>query len=253
MISQSNLHDRLLFRVEVRDNGGMKLLTVAQLELSCVVANNRMNRERVATGSNGYESEIGFDPIEFLVQRYEACGQVRWLDLCCGRGKALIETAARFAELGLTANSCFVGVDLVNMFDEIPASLDFVEFECSSLHQWQTSLRYDLITCVHGIHYVADKLDLILRAAGWLEAGGRFRCSLDLANLGHAKQASFDFEGFLERFGFEFHQGAHLLSIDGGESNLPDWNGQFVFVGADENAGPNYSGQEAVNSYYRFE
>ena len=129
-----------------------KLLTVNELEQSCVVANNRMNRERAAVGSNGYEVEIGFNPIDFLLERYQRNGTVRWLDLCCGQGLAMIETALAFLEHNHSTNVDLVGVDLVNMFARIPDSIDFVFFENQSLSDWQTMLRYDLITCVHGLH-----------------------------------------------------------------------------------------------------
>jgi hypothetical protein len=35
------------------------------LERSAVVANCRMNRERNLLGSNGYEKELGFNPLDF--------------------------------------------------------------------------------------------------------------------------------------------------------------------------------------------
>ena len=47
----------------------MDLLTDDELERSAVVANCRMNRERDLTGSNGYDREIGFDPLDFLRER----------------------------------------------------------------------------------------------------------------------------------------------------------------------------------------
>ena len=47
--------------------GPMKLLTDDMLERSAVVANCRMNRERDLLGSNGYDRELGFNPIDFLV------------------------------------------------------------------------------------------------------------------------------------------------------------------------------------------
>ena len=47
----------------------MDLLTDDELERSAVVANCRMNRERDLVGSNGYDRELGFDPLEFLEER----------------------------------------------------------------------------------------------------------------------------------------------------------------------------------------
>ena len=64
-----------------------------ELERSPVVANCCMNRERVLSGTNGYDVEIGFQPFRFLDDKVAANGKTRWLDLCCGTGKALIQTA----------------------------------------------------------------------------------------------------------------------------------------------------------------
>lgn len=67
-----------------------RLLSSDELEDSPVVANCTMNRERDLRGSNGYEVELGFDPLEWLQGRWARQSTVRWLDLCCGCGKALI-------------------------------------------------------------------------------------------------------------------------------------------------------------------
>jgi hypothetical protein len=44
----------------------MKLLDDETLERSAVVANCRMNRERSLVGSNGYDKELGLNPLDFL-------------------------------------------------------------------------------------------------------------------------------------------------------------------------------------------
>src|SRR5947208_14482126 len=44
----------------------MDLLGDDELERSAVVANCRMNRERELSGSNGYDRELGLDPLAFL-------------------------------------------------------------------------------------------------------------------------------------------------------------------------------------------
>ena len=73
-----------------------------------------MNRERNLTGSNGYEKDLGFIPIDFLRDRAEAHDKARWLDLCCGTGKALIQAAEICDSEELPIE--IVGVDLVRMF-----------------------------------------------------------------------------------------------------------------------------------------
>src|SRR4051812_11719739 len=71
----------------------MDLHTDDELERSAVVANCRMNRERNLTGSNGYDWELGFNPLDHLRGRTDGGRPVAWLDLCCGTGMALIEAA----------------------------------------------------------------------------------------------------------------------------------------------------------------
>ena len=47
----------------------MRLLSDEELERSAVVANCRMNRERDLVGTNGYDKELGFDPLDVLKER----------------------------------------------------------------------------------------------------------------------------------------------------------------------------------------
>lgn len=67
----------------------------SELEQSDIVANSRMNRERACVGPNSYAREMGFDPLAFLQTRLCTQERVAWLDLCCGRGRALIQAARR--------------------------------------------------------------------------------------------------------------------------------------------------------------
>ena len=70
-----------------------RLLSDDTLERSAVVANCRMNRERNLLGSNGYDRELGFNPLDFLKERIATGHPVAWLDLCCGTGRAMIQAA----------------------------------------------------------------------------------------------------------------------------------------------------------------
>src|SRR5262249_51635423 len=142
----------------------------------CVVANCRMNRERELTGGNGYQREIGLHPLDFLRARP---GPARWLDLCCGTGRALFQADAL---LGPHEDVRIVGVDLHEPFwpGEPSARLRLV---AASLHPWQTDERFDLIPCVHGLHYLGDKLGVVTRAAAWLADDGLFVANLDADNL----------------------------------------------------------------------
>lgn len=69
----------------------MNVLGDEALERSSTVANCRMNRKRTLIGSNGYTKELGFNPLDLLTSDDKA--KAKWLDLCCGSGKALIEAA----------------------------------------------------------------------------------------------------------------------------------------------------------------
>ena len=145
----------------------MKLLWDDALERSSVVANCQMNRQRTLTGSNGYAKELRLNPLDVLLGRVGA--KVRWLDLCCGEGKALVEAAQ------------FVG-------------------------------------------------------------------NLDLSNIKFAdgRVASRVVARELRQAGLEYDNRTKLLRCSRRtEAQLP-----FRYVGADDQAGPNYTKQPAVDSHY---
>lgn len=200
------------------------MLDDSKLEQSSVVANNAMNRERGLDGVNSYAKELGFHPLKAL-----APGQA-WLDLCCGSGRALIEASRHGSSYTL------VGVDLVDHF--LPG--DGPTLIAASLSTWQPGRTFDLITCVHGLHYIGDKLGLLARVASWLAPGGRFAGHLDLANI--KTPAPFR----PRRYGLDYDARRHLIG----------WRGRrrldfpFKYQGSDANAGPNYTGQPAVDSHY---
>lgn len=225
-----------------------RLLSDDDLERSSVVANCRMNRERELTGTNGYDRELRLHPLTFLRERLASCQRVRWLDLCCGTGRALFQ-AADLAEMGGWADRISItGVDLVTAFWPGRPS-PCLRLEVASVHAWEPPERFDLITCVHGLHYLGDKLALITRAAGWLVQDGLLVANLDLANLrGEEGQRLARTAGRLfRRAKLDYHPRQRLLSCRGRrEVSFP-----LVYLGADDDAGPNYTGQPAVHSRYR--
>ncbi len=227
----------------------MGLLDDAELERSAVVANCRMNRERGLTGSNGYGRELGFDPLDLARERLAAGRPFRWLDLCCGTARALIEAAAGAAAEGWADRLAIVGVDLVGAFRPVPAPLPCLDLVEASLSTWapDSGRRFDLITCVHGLHYVGDKLGLIARAAGWLDADGRFAASLDLANIRIARRATTrPLRADFRRAGLDYDPRRRLIRCRGGRTlDLP-----YRYLGADDTAGPNATGQPAVTAHY---
>lgn len=221
----------------------MELLSNEQLEASAVVANCRMNRERNLRGSNGYDRDLRFDPLEYLRSVAEVQGSAAWLDLCCGTGKALIEAAIEIEKNELSIS--IIGVDLVGMFDHHESSpLELVE---ASLTHWQPTSEFDLITCVHGLHYVGDKLGLIERATSWLAPYGRLTANLDRDNLKLEGDEDLLVIDELRKNGFSYSALRKLLEADG----IRNVEFSFQYLGADDQAGPNYTGQPAVNSWYR--
>jgi SAM-dependent methyltransferase len=199
------------------------MLDDARLEASSVVANNAMNRERGLMGVNSYERELGFDPA--------TVARGAWLDLCCGSGRALIQATRP----GLT----LVGVDLVDYF--APHDPTAVTLVAAPLRTWAPDRAFDLITCVHGLHYVGDKLGTLERAVRWLAPDGRLYAHLDVNNV-----KGVDVRGALRRAGVHYDARRRLVVCDG--RRALDFG--FTYLGADDQAGPNATGQPAVDSYY---
>jgi hypothetical protein len=185
-----------------------------KLAASSVVANCSMNRDRGLTGRDGYSRVLGMDLLDLLVRGLP--GPVRWLDLCCGRGNALLEAMSLLRARGLADRVRITGVDL--------------------------------ITCVHGMHYVGDKLGVLAATASWLTADGELAANFDATGVRSAggdplgprltkalREAGFDYDGRTRRIRRHGHADVRL---------------PFHYLGADDKAGPNYTGQPAVHSHY---
>ncbi|USX51944.1 class I SAM-dependent methyltransferase [Lentzea sp. HUAS12] len=204
----------------------MSLLDDETLWSSSVVANCDMNRER---GLAGYRRELGGDlALE---------PGTRWVDLCCGSGKALAEAARDDVTI--------TGVDLVD--HHVPAR-DGLSFVVAPVDRWEPAGPVDLVTCVHGLHYVGDKLGLLVRAASWLAPGGQLVANFDVSGVRRADHSPFGrvLTKALRDNGFSYDTRKRLVSFEGpGRPRLP-----FAYSGADDRAGPNYTGQPAVHSYY---
>ncbi|MBX2841459.1 MAG: class I SAM-dependent methyltransferase [Flammeovirgaceae bacterium] len=216
-----------------------------ELQWSPVVANNSMNRKRKATGINSYEKDTKFNPISFFEKKLSH-KSVKWLDLCCGEGNALIETAKYFQHKSFSYKPQFYGIDLVDFFSKDKP--DNVSFQTLNLANWQPSEKYDLITCVHGLHYMGDKLGLIAKASRALTPEGIFIGNLDIKNIliSDEKDSSKIIQSHFKKHGIQYNYRTKMLHIDG----FSKLNTNFKFKGADDQAGSNYTGQEVVNSYY---
>lgn len=250
--------------------GPTRLLDDEALDASPVVANRAMNRGRQLTGVNSYARELGFDPVERIVARLRAgeragapgpgtvpftvpdtaAGTVGWLDLCCGTGLALRQAAERLHRAGLAGRTALVGVDLVDAFAPAPPSGggQGPELVCASVATWRPTRAFDLITCVHGLHYVGDKLALLARAATWLTGTGTFVADLDLSSvrLADGRPAGRRLTAELRAAGFAYDARRRRISRSGNATlRLP-----YRYLGADDRAGANYTGQPAVHAYY---
>jgi SAM-dependent methyltransferase len=218
---------------------------------SAVVANSAMNRARQLAGVNSYALELGFNPVDVLAALLRVTGApdtVAWLDLCCGTGRALIQAAGQLRDAGVAERVLVQGIDLVDAFDPAP-DVPWLRLDTASVTEWAPSRRYDLITSIHGLHYVGDKLAVLAKAAGWLTDGGRLVADLDLVSIrlpngtpagrrlaADLRDAGFSYDGRRRRIGRD----------DRGEVSLP-----YEYLGADDKAGANYTGQPAVHSHYR--
>ncbi len=227
----------------------MDLLSNQNLESSPVVANNRMNRERNAVGINSYEKDIYLSPVEFINKSFKTQNTFAWLDICCGRGKALIQTAKHVSKHFPLKQIAFTGIDLIDMFDPIPDQCNSVSLHAQSFFNFDTEQKYDLITCVHGLHYMGDKLEAIRKACSMLTSEGLFIANFDTRCIKSNETGNFQqqLSVWFKSINIDYSSRKHLIKFKGtGTFTVP-----FQFVGADDKAGPNYTGQEAVDSYYK--
>ncbi|MDM8552726.1 class I SAM-dependent methyltransferase [Desulfobacterales bacterium HSG2] len=227
----------------------MKLLRDKELEKSSVAANCLMNRERKAFGDNSYQKEIHINPVTFLKNRAEKEDKVRWLDICCGRGRALIQVAEDFRKKHAGQKFSFTGIDLAGHFDPVPKEITNLKLIESSLANFDTEFSFDLITCVHGMHYVGDKLDAITKYVKYLKTDGLFLCNIDTNDMfdKKGKRLGRKINSILRNQGLSYDSRKKLLKCRGrNEIFLP-----FKYVGANDRYGKNYTGQNTVSSLYK--
>lgn len=225
----------------------MQLLTEEQLIWSPVVANNRMNRKRMASGVNSYEQDLGFRPDTYLNSCLERQGHVKWLDLCCGEGNALLQYAKAITAEGRADAVTLTGLDLVDQFQPIPPLIHCLQFTTGSLVNWTYKEQYDLITCVHGLHYVGDKLTALANSLRAVSDAGIMIASLDINSIKIAGDSNGQYlKKVFRENDMEYNAKKKVLRCTGPRNICFD----LVYKGADDKAGPNYTGQDAVDSYY---
>ena len=225
----------------------MNLLAEDKLIWSPIVVNSRMNRERNASGINSYEQEFKFKPEKWLEEKIRESGKASWLDLCCGQGNALVQTAEYFHKSKQQELIKLKGIDLVDTFPILDKRLTCIEFETVSLVNWIPDQTYDLITCSHGLHYIGDKIKVIETSIQALHPQGWFVANLDLNNLviqGDDTKAYL--KTVFKKFGVLYNSRTKLLKQNGG--NQICFN--LKYLGANDTYGPNYTGQDSVTSHY---
>jgi len=226
----------------------MALLSEDKLIWSPIVANSRMNRERNATGVNSYEQEIKFKPEDFLQGKIDKYGSASWMDLCCGQGKALIQTAEYFCQKGLQDQLKLTGVDLTDHFSPINSLITCLQFHTTSLMDFRWNDKYDLITCVHGLHYAGDKLKAIEHALAALTPWGFFVANLDPADIViEGSQDKNVIKSMFKVNGIRYDSRQKILMKEG----HAEVRFNCKYLGADDSRGPNYTGQDSVTSFYR--
>lgn len=207
-----------------------------------------MNRERKATGVNSYEKDFNFSIPQWLLNKLEEQPQASWLDLCCGKGNALLQTALFFSEKKKQPDVYLKGIDLIDSFENIPQHVSCLQFETCSLADWIPDRRYDLITCCHGLHYLGDKLGIIQQIVNnGLSENGLFIGQLDIANIViNSTDSSIPLKSAFAQNNISYNTRTKMIRVSG--NAIIDF--PFVYKGADDTAGPNYTGQPVVNSHY---
>ncbi|SEW39083.1 class I SAM-dependent methyltransferase [Chitinophaga arvensicola] len=225
------------------------LLEEKELIWSAVVANVAMNRERNASGINSYEKEFRFIPADYLEKQMQTNGQASWLDLCCGSARALTQTAQVLTQKNIQQHITLKGIDLLDTFPAAADSFSCLDLEVASVTDWKPRQSYDLVTCSHGLHYLGDKLKVIAMAVAALNTKGYFVAHLDLKNvyINGAPQDVFLKKIFTQHH-LHYNARTRIISCTGPQSLITG----LQYLGADDQAGPNYTGQGAVNSYYTF-
>lgn len=225
----------------------MQLLAEEVLINSAVVANNRMNRLRGFCGVNSYVKDLHHNILETILAYAKRHEKVHWLDVGCGVGKALIEANLFFATQYPSIALYIEGIDLVDMFLPLPTSAENLRFLSLPIHTWEATQCYELITAVHSFHYFGDKLGILTNLLGALSEDGLFIGHVDLSSIfveGISQEK--ELASCLRQANISYHKRTKIL-ICNGQKNITF---PYIFLGASDKTGVNYTGQEAVSAYY---
>jgi SAM-dependent methyltransferase len=224
------------------------MLNPNELLASSVVANATMNRGRGFFGVNSYQRELHFDISQFLADRVRTQGQAVWYDACCGQGRALIEADREFAATEWGRKVRIIGADLVEMF--VPNDAPNVQLIAANAVDFAPDCPADLITCVHGLHYLGDKLGFLQNVHVHRAPGGLFLGHLDSNNVretGSEQPLWSRLSRQARNTGVSLQFKNHLLSLERTESLLKF---AAVYVGATISPEPNYTGITVIDSWY---
>jgi SAM-dependent methyltransferase len=206
-----------------------------------------MNRARNASGINSYEKEFGFAPQDYLLCKIKQNKHASWIDICCGQGNALIQTGLFFEKSGLTQQVALEGIDLIDTFPPEQKNISYLSLMAQSLAEWQPEKKYDLITCVHGLHYLGDKLAIISTAIKALTTEGLFIANLDLDNFNiDGLSGKSTLLSIFKANKIEYNRRRRIIKKEGTFTPAFDLN----YLGANDQHGPNYTGQDSVTSCY---
>jgi SAM-dependent methyltransferase len=221
-----------------------------------ITVNSRMNRGRGFKGVNSYERELRrFDITAFLRERAASGKPINWLDACCGEGRALGEALQLWdnAPEPWAACASVWGVDLWPHFAAPPAAGDRLRFVPADITAWLAEpdpSPFDLITCIHGLHYLPDKLAFLERAYERLAPEGILLTHLDTANL-YFTGEGVTWSSLLRnarKIGVDVTHKNNLLQLRRTAAHL-DFGSELQQVSASEK--PNYTGMIVVDSWYK--
>lgn len=225
----------------------MDFVSDHELLNSPVVANSIMNRSRALKGVNSYERDLKFDISQFILNRIKHNGAVNWCDICCGEAKALLAMYDILCAGYSGKNIELFGIDLVvNKAYDLSTDKIHLCITEGNVMEYPLPFKAELITCVHGLHYIGDKLGLLQRLYADLEIQGVLIAHIDPDNL----KLPMDWKALLRSIrknGVDIVYKNHIITIT---KNDRDFIHGLVYKGATISETPNYTGIIAVDSCY---
>lgn len=70
----------------------------------------------MSPGVNSYAKELKLGIVDFLFEKARQVTAIRWLDICCGSGRALLQAAMLLREKGVGDRVRIEGRNLAGMF-----------------------------------------------------------------------------------------------------------------------------------------